>query len=366
MQHSYYDTVFVRAELPALADEFRGAAAQAPDRAAERQVIWQFLSRIHASHLALLSLSGYTAFIADLKGDARVMPGMQLTNIDGRYFATSVLAGGPAERAGVEEWDEVLSINGTAAAQSTRLDWRQDDIAIPDDRDPPVHEIIPTFGDTLQLRVVRVPGETLAVPVVPVEYSVLQAARASARIITQDGVRVGYMRWWFMHWRGHAREFGAALSGPLDSSQALVLDLRGRGGVEKTVRDVLEMLSPGPKQRFSGPIVALIDHHTRSAKEQLAYELRARGLARLVGEPTEGAYLGAGFELLDPITILMLPQSTVGPYAALIEGHPITPDAAAPVAGPYAGGKDPLIAAGLDEAVRLVRERGPGFTLAPR
>jgi len=365
LQHSYYDTAFVRTELPALVEEFRPAAENAADPTAERQVIWQFLSRIRATHFALLSVNSYNALITDLSDAGRVMTGMQLTNLGGRYFATGVLPGGPAEAAGVADWDEVVSINGTATAASTRLDWRSDDIGLPDDRDPPVHELTPTYGDTLRLRIVRVPSETLAAAVIPVIYSVLRAARASARIITYKGVRVGYMHWWFMHTRGHAREFGAALSGPLESSEVLLLDLRGRGGSDQAVKDVLEMLSPGPKQRFAGPIVALIDGHTRSAKEELAYEVRARGLGRLVGEPSAGAFVALGFELIDAHTILTLPGKAIPPYTELIEGHPISPDVLAPVPGPYAAGNDPIVAAGLEEAVRLVKEQGPGFTRAP-
>jgi carboxyl-terminal processing protease len=126
------------------------------------------------------------------------------------------------------------------------------------------------------------------------------------------------------------------------------------------------MLGPGEAQRFAGPIVALIDRQTRSAKEELAYELRARGLARLVGEPTAGAFLGAGFELISDDIVLMLPGTALPTYTALIEQQPVEPDVFARSAGPYAAGNDPLLTAGLDEAVRLVRERGPGFTRGPK
>jgi carboxyl-terminal processing protease len=246
------------------------------------------------------------------------------------------------------------------------VDWRSDDAYLPDERDPPVHGLNAPFGDTLHLQVVRVPGDTLAVQVVVRVYSVLYAAAASARLVNHNGVRVGYMHWWFMHSRGLADEFGAALRGRLDSSEALLLDLRGRGGSEDAVKDVLRMLGPGEAQRFAGPIVALIDRQTRSAKEELAYELRARGLARLVGEPTAGAFLGAGFELISDDIVLMLPGTALPTYTALIEQHPVEPDVFARSAGPYAAGNDPLLTAGLDEAVRLVRERGPGFTRGPK
>jgi len=105
--------------------------------------------------------------------------------------------------------------------------------------------------------------------------------------------------------------------------------------------------------------VALIDRQTRSAKEQLAYELRAQGLGRLVGEPTAGAYIPAGFANLGGNVVLMFPlgDKKPNPYTPLIEGHPIQPDVAVPWVGPYAGGQDVLIEAGIAEAVRLVRAR---------
>jgi C-terminal processing protease CtpA/Prc len=44
--------------------------------------------------------------------------GFQLIDVGDASFASSVLEGGPAARAGLLPWDRVLSIDGTAVAES--------------------------------------------------------------------------------------------------------------------------------------------------------------------------------------------------------------------------------------------------------
>ncbi len=358
LRRGYYDTLFVRDSLNALAAEFRPAALAASDDSIEREVIRQFLGRFPASHLALLSGPERDALWYDLAGEKHLMFGMQLIESNGRYFAAMVLTGGPAYAAGIRDGDEIAAIDSVPPARSPHRDWREDDIYLPDERDPPTYGLRSVPGPALALQVVRVPGgDTATVRVAPGSYSALDATRASVRVVTRDSIRVGYIRWWYIHWKDLVAGFRQALQGPLAPSQALVLDLRGRGGSGSAARDILRLLAPGKKQRFRGPIVALIDRQTRSAKEQLAYELRAQGLGRLVGEPTAGAYIPAGFADLGRNVVLMFPlgDKVPNPYTPLIEGHPIHPDVTAPWVGPYAGGQDPLMEAGIAEAVRLVR-----------
>ena len=358
LRRQYYDTAFVHAHLDALREEFRPAAVAASDDSVEREVIRQFLGHFPASHLALLSAQERDAIWYDLAGEAHLMFGMQLIESNGRYFASMVLTGGPAYTAGIRDGDEIAAIDSVPPARSRHRDWREDDIYLPDERDPPTYGLRWVPGPPLDLLVVRAPGgDSTVIRVSPGTYSALDATRASIRVITRDSVRVGYIRWWYMHTSGLVAGFRKALQGPLALSQALVLDLRGRGGSETAVLDVLRLLAPGKKRRFNGPIVALIDRQTRSAKERLAYELRAQGLGRLVGEPTAGAYIGAGFADLDRNVVLMFPTTgkAPNPFTPLIEGHPVPPDVAVPWAGPYAGRQDPVIEAGIAEAIRLVR-----------
>lgn len=361
LREGYLDSTFTRDSLTRLSEEHRPAAYAASGPAAEREIIWRMLTRIPLSHLTLLSRDGYTALMRDVWGRKRMMLGVHLIQIGSRYFAAGVLNGAPADLAGVKEWDEIVRIDEQPPGQSPHVDQRSDDAYLNDERDPPAYGLHVPGADTLRLGFVRTPGETLTVRFKPTPYSTLDANRASVRLTTRNGVRIGYIHWWYMNLRGIPAALDSALDGPLAASEALVLDLRGRGGSFTAVQDVLQRLSPGSRQRFQGPIVALIDRRTRSAKEQLAYELRARGLARLIGEPTAGAYLPADFAELGLDVILMFPGAkTYTYYVRRIERQPVVPDVPVAGPGPYAAGHDPLFEAGVDEAVRLVTERGPG------
>src|SRR5438876_10953633 len=64
-----------------------------------------------------------------------------------------------------------------------------------------------------------------------------------------------------------------------------------------------------------------------------------------------------------PTDIYTLSLHDALPISPLIEGHPVQPDVAAPWVGPYAGGQDLLMEAGIAEAVRLVRGEA-GSTLS--
>jgi tricorn protease len=359
LQSHFYDTTFVHARLKALREEFRPVAVSAASDTAELDVIRRFLSQIPASHLALLSTDEYEDLAYDLAGKRHLTLGMQLIRVDRRYFASMVLPGGPAFVAGVRQGDEIATIDGVPPELSPHLDWREDDVSLLDGRYPPTYGMRLLSSKWLDLQVVRAPEDTVTVSVTPRFYSALDATRASIQLFTLDSVRLGYIHWWYMQSRGVVDEFAAALDGPFAGSDALVLDLRGRGGYEHTVQGILELLTPGKQQRFKGPVVALIDRQTRSAKEELAYELRALGRGRLVGEPTAGAFIPAEFARLSHDAVLMYPITDKLPnrYTALIERHPIEPDVRAPWVGPYARGTDSIMAAGVAEAVRLVRTR---------
>jgi len=355
LQRSFYDSTFRIQQMPQLISEFRDSALRTASPAQERAVIWSLLSRIPATHLGLLSRSSYSALINEIQGSAHPMLGLQLLRIEDRYFATMVLTGGPADSAGIRPWDEIVAIDARSPTESPRLDWRSDDAHLGDERDPPTYGLVAELGDTVHFTVADEPGRTRDLWVTARSYSALRASVRSLRQFHVDGVRIGYVHWWYMHNRGLPDMLTKGLQGPLKASDALVLDLRGRGGSGKTVSDLLGLLAGGLGQRFRGPIVALVDRQTRSAKEMFAFELRAQGLARLVGEPTAGAVVGMDFDEVGDSAILMFPESAVLPYTERLELKPTDPDVAVPWGGPYSGASDPILEAGLNEAVRLVR-----------
>jgi carboxyl-terminal processing protease len=105
------------------------------------------------------------------------------------------------------------------------------------------------------------------------------------------------------------------------------------------------------------PIVALLDRQSRSAKDVLAYELKRTGIARLVGEPTAGAVIPASFADVGHDTILMFPSFKLPRYTEILEFKPVQPDVYVERAGPLSAGADPILEAGLTEALRLVKTK---------
>ena len=354
LQKKYYDKPFVAQTLPGLVSAYEEKAKSAKTLREQRMVVQEFLSRIPASHLGLLSKQTYRYVMNDLYGRAYPMFGFQLVALDGKFYAFSVLEGGPAERAGLVAWDRVVSIDDTPVEQSARLDWRSDDAYIPDDRDPAVHYLTAAAGDSIRIRVERRRGKFLQLTVPAQDYSALAAARASARLYKEGAHSFGYVHFWYVHMSGVPEMLTEKLNGEFSSCDAVIIDLRGRGGNGQAISKILDVLrarSAAARQ----PFVALVDRQSRSAKDVLAYEMKKSGLARLVGEPTAGAVIPATFADVGYETILMFPSYKLQRYTDILELKPVAPDIVVERAGPLSAGDDPILKAGLAEAARLAR-----------
>jgi carboxyl-terminal processing protease len=360
----YYDQRFREQDLPKLAETFREQACEAKSLAEERKVVHALLSRIPASHLGLLSRRGRDLLVDELFGRRAPTVGMQLLGKDGGYFASMILEGGPAERAGVKSWDRVLRIDGTPVEGSTRLDWRIDDAHLDDERDPPIHLLLVEAGETLTLTLERRPGEIREVKLQAVEDSSFEAAKRSVRVIECEGRHLGYIHFWLLHMTGVPELLREALLGHFKECDALLLDLRGRGGNAPVVAQVMRLLN-GPEAVWTRPVVALVDRQSRSGKDALAYELKVSGRALLVGEPTAGAVLPAAFADVGPETVLMFPSFSLPRYTELLELKPTAPDVHVERAGPYSAGLDPILDAGIREALELTRGLEPAPLAMP-
>ncbi len=89
-------------------------------------------------------------------------------------------------------------------------------------------------------------------------------------------------------------------------SASLIVDLRGRGGNYVEIANTLEVLR-ADRATNRRPIVALVDRQSRSGKNILAYEIK-----------------------------------------------PVQPDVLVERAGPFAAGRDFILDAGVQEAVKLL------------
>ncbi len=353
----YVDEAFRTRELPALAARYRSAAAAATTLSEERRVVHELLSHVPASHLGLLSRAGHRMLMADLLQVPYPNFGFQLIGAGDDLYAGMVLEGGPAARSGLLTGDRVVTIDGIPAAESTRLDWRTDDAFIGDERDPAVHFVLAQPEDRIELYVERRPGEFLTVSVPAEEYTAFDAARASTRVMRSRGRSVGYLHFWYVHISGVPDLIRDALAGPLANVDALVLDLRGRGGSAGEVQKIVEVV----KDVVSGgrPVVALSDRQSRSGKDVLLYEFKALGV-QIVGEASAGAVIPASFADVGFDSVLMFPTMRLPRYTDLLEFKPVDPDVEVARPTMFAAGRDGIIDAGAAEAFRLIGTGGTG------
>jgi carboxyl-terminal processing protease len=355
LRAKYYDQGFRSETLPRLVSEYSARANRAQTLAEQRAVVHDFLSHIPSSHLGLLSKRTFQCFTSDLQGRPYPTFGFQLQNLQGKFYAYSVLEGGPAARAGLLSWDRIVKIDGLPVERSPRLDWRSDDAFIPDDRDPPVHHLIADRGDAIQLDVERKPGKHLKITINADQYSSFAAAKVSARVIRSGNRSFGYLHFWFIHMSGVPELLKQTLEADFANCDGLILDLRGRGGNGNALAPLLQTLREERSAR-NRPIVALFDRQSRSAKDVLAYELKRTGLARIVGEKTAGAVIPATFADVGHDSVLMFPSFKLGRYTDLLEHKGVEPDLFVERARPFSAGRDPILEAGLAELRRMVGE----------
>lgn len=352
LQSRYVDQEFRTKELPALVARYRGQAQAAKTVPEQREVVHQLLSHIPASHLGLLSTFSHRAVMADLLRVAYPNFGFQAIGEGEHLYAGMILEGGPAARSGLLVGDRLVSIDGVPVAESSRLDWRTDDSYIGDERDPSVQHIIAKSGDTIALRVERRPGEFVNITLPAEEYSAFDAAEASVRVIRSGANRVGYLHFWYVHISGVPELITESVNGRLRDIDALVIDLRGRGGSATEVQRIVGVVR-AYKERTNRPIVALVDRQSRSGKDILAHEFKAMGV-RLVGEASAGAVIPASFGDVGHDTVLMFPTMRLPRYTDLLEFKPVEPHVEAARPGLYAAGRDGIIDAGVAEAIRLI------------
>jgi carboxyl-terminal processing protease len=350
LQKSYYDKAFRTEELPAGVVEFAPGAAAADDLDAERRVVDAFLAKIPASHLALLETGVHKAMMDNLMNKKHPGLGMQVHRDGEKFFVYRIYEKGPATQAGVRRGDRVLEVDGVPIARSPLLAGSSDDAALDD---LPLHGFRVEDGQEVRLRIERRAGERLDVTVRARPTRDLDASRESARLIeSDDGRKIGYVHLWSITVTGCAELVRELIQGRFAECDALVLDLRGRGGSAMVVGQISAIFQ-GKRAIFDRPVVALVDHCTRSAKEAISRDFRNKGIARLVGERTAGALLPASFRNVGQGYVLMYPAMAMGELSRDVEGKGIEPDVVVADRVDYAAGADPILEAGLREARRL-------------
>jgi carboxyl-terminal processing protease len=323
-------------------------------------VINGMLGELKVSHLGLLE---HDVWKRELSYEFRNKPypkaGCELVLLEGRYFVAGVADVSPAAKAGLLDGDEVVRIDGVAPDQSKLLVDAGHDPGLPG---PPSFSLRVKEGRAVQFRVRRQRGGPLLDRTMnPKPFSLIQAARSAVRIEKVEGARVGVIELpHFIH-SAMYRITRDALHGKLKDADALVLDVRGRGGSSGVVRAILGLFG-GRRAVWHKPVVVLTDGHTRSAKEIFAHRWRQMKLGPIVGERTQGAVIACRFFELSDGSILCLPIRDVRFLSGGVdlEGVGVQPDVRVtqhPL--PYRQGKDRILTAGLRRAAGMTKASKP-------
>jgi len=350
----FYDRELHGVDWTAQRERFRPRADDAAPGRPLHGVLREMLATLRASHLTILERPAYDAMMAELSGRRHVAFGLQVEEAQpGRLFVRALYEGGPAAAMGVRLGDRLLAVDGADAAGNARL--------VDAGGDPALGEA-PLFTLGAAAGRVRIEVQSTLDPVTrrtitfdPTETSGLDAARRSVRVVDRGGRRIGYFHVWFCQ-AGVAEALHEALAGPLASCDALVLDLRGRGGWSHVARRIIDTFRGTAKRpaAWSRPVVFLIDRRTRSAKEYIAYEVRRFELGPLVGQRTAGAVLGAGFVEMPDGSYLEIPVSAFRVGGRSLEGVGVAPDHEVEAELAWANGRDAILERGVEvAAVRL-------------
>ncbi|WP_420961484.1 S41 family peptidase [Brucella sp. IR073] len=281
--------------------------------------------------------------------------------IDGRLFIENILDGSPAEKAGLKEGDELVQPGLAVFAarwpdRKTMTDPETTTVQFRRTQDGPIQSRTMKLISDDALRVLS------------------HATENSVRLIERDGVKIGYLRGWAMLTRdgtgGPATALRAALSGPFASADAVILDARGRiggGGM-----DILQTYfgpriavsfkgrqkegwTDYPVMPYGKPLVIIIDGHTRSAAEIMAYAAKKQKLALLVGSRTAGAVAAGSLFPLPDGGGLYVAVAGIRVDGEALEGKGVEPDIVVERPLPYAGGSDPQLERAVYEAVKQVK-----------
>lgn len=348
----------------AIVREWRPRADAARPGPELRELLNAMLAELDASHTAVLDRSIYQGMVRELSGRPTPTFGALLDEMEpGRLFVRALYELGPAERAGLRIGDEIVAVEGRAALQCPQVADAGYDPS-PDRMRLFVLAPRPE-GERLDVSIRSRPDERpRRVTIESQETSGLESGRRSVRAVKREGRTIGVIHLWMVA-RGTGELLADAIRGELSRCDALVVDLRGRGGLSDEIGAIL---APFRRARSGSarsgapiwrrPVVFLIDERTRSAKEILAWHVREERLGPLVGERTEGAVLGAGFFRLpgDLYLEIGMMEVPVGDGLSL-EGIGVGPTHPVARAGPFAAGLDPILEAGLSLASREARRR---------
>jgi carboxyl-terminal processing protease len=344
VRDNFYDRNLHGLDWAATLEKYRPEARASGGGRALHDVINRMLAELRASHTVVVEGQVYQDNVRVEFENRRVTSlGLKLVRRPRGLFVQGLLEGGAAEKAGLLRGDRIVTVDGVPVEESERL--------LPAGTDPgldldPLYFLDAGDGKAVRIDVQRTPDSRrwIRVSVTPDRINQIDAVRNSVRVIEVGDLRIGVIHFVHLIHPEVARIFEDALAEEFRDVDGLVVDLRGRGGNARVALRVIRRLEGCHK-----PMVALIDGHTRSAKEVVSYRIRKRGIGTLVGERTQGAVLGGRFFGLSDGSVLVLACDDVRQLSSgvVLEGVGVAPDVWLEDRMEYAAGEDPIFDRGL-------------------
>ena len=315
----HYDPKLQGVDWPAAGLKYGAEAAAAVDDQALYASLSAMVGLLKDSHTHALSPTQ----TKERRTQTRARTGFYMTRVEGRWIVSELVAGSPAELAGVKTGWVVVARNGTAFGERSEARPKEGEVAqweFLDDRDQPVALAI--AAQSLSTR----PRQEVRVLAGGVVY------------LRFDAFDMADRRW---------------LSDQLKTNRAapgVVIDLRrnpGGGTISLGITigeffdravDCGTFITRGGYRggksswqigsaRYGGSVVVLVDGATGSAAEIFAAVLQEHGRAAIVGRKTAGAVLASWYHgLPDGGELQLSRQDYVTPQGRRLEKEGVEPD----------------------------------------
>jgi carboxyl-terminal processing protease len=311
----------------------------------------QLLAKLDVGRVELLSADEqrYWTYLSAFSGQ---LDGAPLRHIGAWYerhgkhwFITRVMADGPAARAGLVAGDELLQINGQPFS--------------------PVNSLQSLAPDAMaQVTYQRLPWSKPKTISVSTEFSSLQTSLLrevthGQKILSSKQKRIAYLA---LPMSSNAAFRTALLQFATQAqmqSDAMVLDLRGDyGAVGLTYSEAFLSPPAGPGAQpaaqvtpYTKPLVVLIDHGTSGGRENLAWLLKHRHRAVIVGHASAGQMNPVQAAEVLPSRYLLVTPANVGGQTLAARG--VNPDIVSDPPHIFTAGHDQALDVALSQAADL-------------
>lgn len=338
-------------ELDSLTQRMVDAVQSSRSPRQAHEGINQVIDEIGISHTAIVPRATFQQLVGKDGGELGLVLRRFEVNGTKGYFVVDFKPGTPAHGCEIQLGDQILFVNGVRIENSRRL------VLAGEEQRYEVFTLDAKPGESVRIEHRTGSGGSLRSTTLETTgtISLQQSVSSSARVIESANRRVGYLRFWNLMSMDANRVLKKQLDSEFADCDALILDLRGRGGTIPSVIAIDRTIS-----KLEIPVIAITDELTRSAKELLSFRLKLHEHVTVIGERTSGAVTAATFATLPSGNALMFPVlSSDGlkryTEGTILEGRGVEPDEKVNFYEPFCNGVDQLLKVALERAVQAAQ-----------